>query len=73
MIHVVKYILSHSIGIYKLGQCFYLVSISNFQKMDVAAFSGDNFDAKDWINKALKSSEPGQSKVGVGGWTCPCF
>ena len=41
--------------------------------MDVAAFSGDNFDAKDWINKALKSSEPGQSKVGVGGWTCPCF
>ena len=31
--------------------------------MDVAAFSGDNFDPKDWINKALKSSDPTQNKV----------
>jgi len=30
--------------------------------MDVAAFSGDNFDPKDWINKALKSSDPSQNK-----------
>eukprot|EP00090_Calanus_glacialis_P007990 TRINITY_DN16360_c0_g1_i1.p1 TRINITY_DN16360_c0_g1~~TRINITY_DN16360_c0_g1_i1.p1 ORF type:complete len:756 (-),score=324.33 TRINITY_DN16360_c0_g1_i1:133-2346(-) len=30
--------------------------------MDVAAFSGDNFDPKDWINKALKSSDPTQNK-----------
>ena len=35
--------------------------------MDVTAFSGDNFDAKDWINKALRSSEPGQSKEEVAG------
>ena len=35
--------------------------------MDVAAFSGDNFDPKDWINKALRSSDPAQSKVwGLG-------
>ena len=31
--------------------------------MDVAAFSGDNFGPKDWINKALRSSDPVQSKV----------
>ena len=30
--------------------------------MDVAAFSGDNFDPKVWINKALKSNDEGQSK-----------
>ena len=35
--------------------------------MDVTAFSGDNFDAKDWINKALRSSEPGQSKEDLAG------
>jgi len=35
--------------------------------MDVAAFSGDNFEPKDWINKALRSSEPGQSKEEVAG------
>ena len=30
--------------------------------MDVAAFSGDNFDPKEWINKALRSSDPSQAK-----------
>jgi len=30
--------------------------------MDVAAFSGDNFDPKDWINKALRSSDSSQNK-----------
>jgi len=30
--------------------------------MDVAAFSGDNFDPKDWINKALRTSDQTQSK-----------
>ena len=30
--------------------------------MDVAAFSGDNFDPKEWINKALRSSDPNQAK-----------
>ena len=30
--------------------------------MDVAAFSGDNFDPKDWINKALKAGDPAQQK-----------
>ena len=30
--------------------------------MDVAAFSGDNFDPKDWINKALRASDPTQQK-----------
>lgn len=30
--------------------------------MDVAAFSGDNFDPKDWINKALRASDPAQQK-----------
>ena len=31
--------------------------------MDVAAFSGETFDAKDWINKALRASDPSQTKV----------
>ena len=38
--------------------------------MDVSAFSGDAFDAKDWINRALRNSDPTQSKVssfGTGG------
>ena len=30
--------------------------------MDVAAFSGDNFDPKEWINKALRTGEPSQLK-----------
>ena len=30
--------------------------------MDVAAFSADNFDPKDWINKSLRSADPGQAK-----------
>jgi len=30
--------------------------------MDVAAFSDENFDPKDWINKALKSADPTQTK-----------
>ncbi|XP_023342815.1 conserved oligomeric Golgi complex subunit 7 [Eurytemora carolleeae] len=30
--------------------------------MDVAAFSGDSYDAKDWINKALRNSDSTQSK-----------
>ena len=34
-----------------------------FLKMDVAAFSGETFDAKDWINKALRASDPSQTKV----------
>ena len=33
------------------------------ERMDVAAFSGEGFDPKDWINKALRNAEPGQSKV----------
>ena len=43
--------------------------MTNLQKldMDVTAFSGDNFDPKDWINKALRSSESGQSKEDVAG------
>ena len=35
--------------------------------MDVAAFSGDSFDPKDWINKALRASEPGQAKEEAAG------
>jgi hypothetical protein len=31
--------------------------------MDVSAFSGEAFDAKDWINRALRNSDPTQSKV----------
>ena len=31
--------------------------------MDVAAFSGDVFDPKDWINKALRNADPAQTKV----------
>jgi hypothetical protein len=31
--------------------------------MDVSAFSGETFDAKDWINKALRNADPSQSKV----------
>ena len=34
--------------------------------MDVAAFSGETFDAKDWINKALRASDSTQPKVGAG-------
>jgi len=30
--------------------------------MDVAAFSGDSFDPKDWINKALRNSDSTQTK-----------
>ena len=30
--------------------------------MDVAAFSGDSFDPKDWINKALRASDQSQPK-----------
>ena len=35
--------------------------------MDVAAFSGESFDPKDWINKALRASEPGQAKEEAAG------
>jgi len=30
--------------------------------MDVSAFSGETYDPKDWINKALRSSDPTQNK-----------
>ena len=33
--------------------------------MDVAAFSDENFDPKDWINKALRSADSTQTKVGT--------
>ena len=54
---------------YSLNLNFFIRTEIKLQKlnMDVTAFSGDNFDAKDWINKALKSSEPGQSKEEVAG------
>jgi hypothetical protein len=31
--------------------------------MDVSAFSGETFDPKDWINKALRNADSSQSKV----------
>ncbi len=37
--------------------------------MDVSAFSGETYDAKDWINKALRNSDPTQSKVS---WSHSC-
>ena len=41
-------------------------------KMDVAAFSDENFNPKDWINKALKTSDPTQTKVGIN-FVLLCF
>jgi len=35
--------------------------------MDVTAFSGDQFDPKDWINKTLRNADPSQSKEAVAG------
>ena len=43
-------------------QVFRIEIVFNNNIMDVAAFSGDNFDPKVWINKALKSGDEGQSK-----------
>ena len=41
-----------------------MIKFQVYIKMDVAAFSEENFDPKDWINKALKTSDPTQTKVG---------
>ena len=41
-----------------------MIKFQIYIKMDVAAFSEENFDPKDWINKALKTSDPTQTKVG---------
>jgi len=35
--------------------------------MDVTAFSGDQFDPKEWINKTLRNSDPNQSKEVLAG------
>ena len=37
-----------------------------YQRMDVARFSMDNFDPKEWINSTLQT-EPGQSKEAAAG------
>ena len=43
-----------------------LQSRSIVQRMDVARFSQDNFDPKEWINSTLQT-EPGQSKEAAAG------
>jgi hypothetical protein len=35
--------------------------------MDVAAFSGAEFDPKEWINSALQQAEPGQGGEAAAG------
>lgn len=42
--------------------CFFDSHFSSFAFKDVKAFSGEDFEAKEWINKVFKQPEAAQNK-----------
>ena len=45
----------------------FLLEFSPGFQMDVSAFSGAEFDPREWINQALRREEPGQAREAAAG------